>query len=352
MLSRVAENLYWMGRYLERAESMASMVGTHLQMILDIPSEQSRRLSRDWSPLLDALGMLGSYRQLSGDTGREEVSRRLLFERRLESSVAACLALARENALTVREQITPEMWEQINRIYLWGTGQGAREHYQRNAYEFFQRLAKSLQLFQGIVDAMMLRGDGWDFLQLGKHLERADKVSRWLDERYHLFQGAEEPRTEMSGWSEFMTRDELEAADTTDADRTYYNWMAALRICQARSTYQRLYPSRVEPVGVSELLLLNEQFPGSMLFCVSSVERALRRISRAASGRFSSQSEKLSGRLASRLRYASIEEIHRAGLSHTVSEAQVLIHDIGEALLEDCIHPPLAQPATPPLHPR
>ena len=344
MLSRVADNLFWMSRYLERAESLTALVSTHTQMSLDIPAEQSRQLSRDWTPLLDGLGMLGGFRQVCEDTGAESVSGHLLFNRQLAGSVTDCLARARENARTVREQITPEMWEQINRIFLWGTGSEARSHFQRNAYEFYQRLMKSLQLFQGIVGTMMIRGDGWEFLQLGKFLERSDKVARWLDDRFHLLRPGEPDKESMAGWSEFMTREETEAPDRTGVDRIHYNWSAVLRVCHARSTYQRLYPSIVQPSLVAELLLLNEDFPRSMLFCVSRIERSLRRMSRITSGRYSGQAERLGGRLASRLRYTSMEEIRIQGLRSLMIDLQDQLEDIGEAIQSECINSPLTQP--------
>ncbi len=345
MLSRVADSLFWLSRYLERAESVASLVDTNLQLMLDLPAKRADRLAKDWSPIVAGLGQEQAFRRLRRRADARTVADYLVFERQTTDSMVSCLAAARENARTVREQITPEMWEQINRTYLWSVSKGARQYFERSAYEFFQRITKSLQLFQGIVDAVMIRGEGWEFLQMGKFLERADKVTRLLDDRFHLLRpsGEQAPADVEEGWSELLTRSERGKERQQVVDGVYHCWTAVLRCCRARGAYQRLYPLVVEPANVAELLLLNENFPRSALFCVSRVDRALRRISGVASGRFSNRAEKLSGQLAGELRFSSIEDILASGLHETMDGLQVKLNSIGEAIRSIYIYPPLLQ---------
>ena len=345
MLSRVADSLFWLSRYLERAESVANLVSVNLQLVLDLPTEQGKHYSKDWSPIIAGLGEEEVFRESHRRYDARTVAESLVFDREMPNSVLGSLAAARENARTVREQITLEMWEQINRTYLWICSRQAHEQFERNDWEFFQRLMKSLQLFQGIVGMMMVRETGWEFLQMGKFLERADKVTRLLDEQFHLFREektVQENEADTHRWPEYLSWEEWHAEDRQRIDGSHHCWMAVLQCCHARAAYQRLYPSVVQPVKVTELLLLNERFPRSMLFSVSRVERALCRVNGSEDGRFTNRAEKYSGQLASELRFSSIADLFESGLHDKMDEFQIKINRIGEAIREDCIFPPLS----------
>jgi uncharacterized alpha-E superfamily protein len=315
MLSRVAESLYWMSRYVERAESIARMVDVNLQLMLDIPSRQARELMKNWFPIVASLGEETVFRRRVSKTDAAAVTEFLVFDRDHGNSLAGCLSAARENARTVREHLTTDMWEQINRTYLWFMSKSARQSFERNQYDFFQRVKKTLQLFQGITDTTMFQGEGWEFMQIGKHLERADKTSRLLDEKYHI----------------------LHRKDATPND-LLLQWLAVLRSCSARQIYQRVYASSVEPVKVAELLLLNENMPRSVVFCVSHLDQCLRRISGVLPGRFSNLAEKLSGRLLAELSYSSIDDLYSQGLHHVMDDLQIKLNHIGEAVYQTYIY--------------
>lgn len=310
MLSRVADSLLWMSRYVERAENIVRYIDVNRQLMLDLPSSQAQKLERDWTKVVSCFGEDETFASRRRKPSSAAVTEFFIFDRQNSNSVLSCLAAARENARTVREQMSPDMWEQLNRTYLWCLSKGARQSYQRNHYEFFQRVKKTLQLFWGITNTTMMHGDGWDFIQIGSLLERADKTSRLLDDEYHLLTGQD----------------------------SLIQWSAVLASCNARLIYRRLYASAVDPVRVSELLLLNEFVPRSVRFCVQHLDEALRNLSGVRPGQFSNQAEKLSGRLLSELSFSSIDDLCAPGLHASMDALQVQLNEIGAAIRATYIH--------------
>jgi uncharacterized alpha-E superfamily protein len=321
MLSRVADSLFWMSRYVERAENLARIIDVNAQLMLDLSMQQAHALSRNWLPVVACLGDEGAFRARHRTADRRAVTDFLVFDRSHPSSITGSLSLARENARTVREQITTEMWEQLNRTYLWLMSKGAHQFYERNNYEFFQRVKKSLQLFQGITDSVMVRGEGWEFIQMGKYLERGDKTTRLLDDEFFL-----------------LPADELRPADVIP------QWISILRSCNARQAYQRSYATVVEPIQVAHLLLLNEAFPRSVVYCARQLDQSLRRISGVSAGRYSNLAEKLSGRLAAELRFSGIEEFWDRGMHVAIDDLQSKLNHLGQAILESYLQPSLSPP--------
>jgi uncharacterized alpha-E superfamily protein len=315
MLSRVADGLMWMGRHIERAENVARMLDVNTQLMLDVPMRQAEKLKKDWSPLVSALGDDEDFRRRCKRTDSATVTHYLAFDRENFSSILSCLASARENGRTVREQISSEMWEQLNRFYLWATSKDAVRTYENNGYDFFQRIREFAYLFYGVTEASMPHAQGWDFIQLGKFLERADKTSRFLDEDFHLVKGGKETPRE-----------------------SVIQWTAVLRSCSAQQAYQQIYVSQVEGGKVADLLLLSDTFPRSVEFCVQQVDEVLRRLSGVQPGRFSNRAEKLSGRLLAELVYSSIDDITGVGLHKAMDDLQTKLNAIGAAIYSAYLH--------------
>lgn len=326
MLSRVADSLYWMSRYAERAENIARFLDVNQQLMLDLPSRQSQDLLKNWLPIVTSLGDDQDFRARKLKPDSNTVTEFLVFNRHHPNSIAGCLSAARENARTIREHLSTDMWEQINRTYLWITSKSARQSFERNHYEFFQRVKKTLQLFQGITDTTMIHGEGWEFIQIGKYLERADKTTRLLDEDYHLLRNTNGSPNDL-----------------------LLQWLAVLRSCSTRQIYQRLYASSVQPLKVAELLLLNQTMPRSVEFCVRQIDLSLRRISGVPAGRFSNRAEKLSGRLLAELSYSAIEDICAVGLHQAMDNLQIKLNQVGDAIAETYIHN--TQPVSPEMRP-
>src|SRR6476620_4984610 len=182
MLSRVADSIYWMSRYVERAENVARFISVNLNLSLDMPGEAGQQ----WWPLVVITGDDAEYQARIETTTKESVVQFLTFDYGNPNSIVSCLRAARENARGVREIISAEMWEHINKFYLSIRDGGTLEDVLDNPYAFFERVSVSGQQFLGVTDATMTHGEAWHFCQLGRMLERADKTSRLLDVKYFI----------------------------------------------------------------------------------------------------------------------------------------------------------------------
>ncbi len=177
MLSRVADSLYWMSRYVERGENIARILDVNLQLMLDLPKlgpEQEKKL---WSPVLRSTGEYEDFDKHYKTLSADNVIDFLTLNTKNPNSIVNCITTARENARHVREQISLEMWEEINRTYLWMKGQTLKKIQKMGPYEFFNEVKNASHLFQGITDGTMTHGEDWDFIQVGKYLERGDMVT-------------------------------------------------------------------------------------------------------------------------------------------------------------------------------
>ncbi len=182
MLSRVADSIYWMNRYIERAENVARFIDVNLNMMLDLPGSASEQ----WTPLLQSTGDEFLFRERYGQATRGNVLAFLTSDAGNPNSMFSCLSSARANAQSVRETISSEVWEQINKCFLMvrsaATAGGVRD----NPHDFYTEIRMASHLYMGIADATMSHGEAWHFGRLGHLLERADKTSRILDVKYFL----------------------------------------------------------------------------------------------------------------------------------------------------------------------
>ncbi len=324
MLSRVANSLYWMARYIERAENIARIVDVNLQLLLDIRNLDEKRLLSYWSPIVEATGEEGAFFKLHPKATGQAVTEFLVFQTENPNSIAQSICSARENARMVRDQITLELWEEINRLYLFIRSPQARESWARGASEFFQEIKSSSLHIIGIINATLIHNEGWWFVQAGQFIERADKTTRILDVRC-----ASLPER---GIPERITPDQT------------LEWSAVLRSCSAWDAYKTLHAADVHPRRVAEFLLLSEDFPRSVGFCVRALNRALRSISGAAEGKFRTDAEKLAGRLVAELQFNTIEEVFDIGLHRYLDDLQLKLNNIGEALFQAYIFQPFQSP--------
>ena len=312
MLSRVANSLYWMSRYIERAENIARIVDVNLQLLLDLRNLNEERLAKHWLPIVMTTGDEKQFFSLHKRASAQNVTEFLVFQMDNPNSIVSSICLARENARMARDQISIELWEELNRLYLFVRSPAARQVWKESPSEFFQQIkASSLHLI-GLSFATLIHNEGWRFAQAGKFIERADKTSRILDLRYETLPEKGLP----------------ESVSETDA----LEWSAILRSCSAWDAYKSLHGAEVNPRLVAEFLLLNEDFPRSVLFCVDELNNALRKISGVPDGKFCNDAEKLAGRLAAELRFSTVEEIFEAGLHDYLDGLQAKLNDIGVAL--------------------
>ncbi len=306
MLSRVADSLYWMSRYMERAENVARFVDVNLQMTLDIPGDSAGQ----WRPLVDASGDRELFAERYGDATQEKVLRFLVFDAQNVNSIFSCVRGVRENARWIRQFITLEMWEQINKFYLMV--QRGAEAPGSITHDLLEEVMMASQLFTGITDATMSHGEGWHFCRLGRFLERADKTSRILDVKYfHLL-----PTPAYVG---------------TPYDDIL--WAAVLRSISAFEMYRKRY-HQITPAEVLDFLVLDREFPRAIHHCVISAEESLRAISGTPSGTFRNPAEQCLGKLRSQLDYIQAGEIVDGGVHEFLDNVQERINEVGEAIYE------------------
>jgi uncharacterized alpha-E superfamily protein len=279
MLSRVADSLYWMSRYLERAEHSARLLQVNLDLILDTPTDQGLPY---WSRLYSSLNMPISRMTLENNDPFH-MTHRLAFDATNSASIVACVAHARENARQVREQISSEMWEQINRLFLYVNETGASDRWEAEPHGFFREVKEGVHLFQGITDSTMNHNQGWYFIHVGRYIERSINTTTLLHVHYHTL--AAHP-------------------DASDLE-----WTALLKCCTAFEAYCKVYTADIDPNCIAEFLVLDQHFPHSICFSVDMLQNSLKSISDLTSTRKSGKIHRLAGRLQSSLEYSQIDEI-------------------------------------------
>lgn len=309
MLSGVAESIYWLNRYVERAENLARFVDVNLNFVLDSPSVTAQQ----WEPLVVTTGDLPLFQERYGEATAENVIQFLTFDKDCPNSIVSCLQTARENARSIRQFISEEMWQQINAFYL--TIQEAdRGQSLYMLHEFFTEVKKASYLFAGVMDATMSRNEGWHFGYMGRLLERVDKTSRLLNVKYFILL----PPTENVG----KTLDEI-------------GLMSLLKSASAYEMYRRQRRQhRITSTGVAEFLLLNREFPRSIQFCLLEAEKSLHQITGTPVGTWRNSAERSLGRLRSELDYLTIEEIIQSGLHEFLDDLQRQINGVGDKIVE------------------
>jgi len=312
MLSRVADALFWLSRYTERAENSARMLDVNLQLMLDAQLLNSNN-QQHWESIIFTLEDNELFRKHYPEITKDAVVEFTTFDRRNPNSIYSCLASARENARTVREQLSVEMWEQINRMFLLFRSGAAKRMFQGSTYDFFKYILEGSQLFQGVADATMSHDEGWEFIRLGKYLERADRTSRILDIKYHVL---------------------LPTGEQVGGNVDTIQWMAVLKSCSALEPYRKHYHGQVAPWKVVEFLVKNATFPRSVLFCVHSVDESLHKITGVDRSDFNYrvEAERLSGKLLANLSYITISEVFETGLHQYLDRMQLRLIEITNAI--------------------
>lgn len=308
MLSRVAESIYWMSRYVERAENVARFIAVNLNLSLDMPGEAGQQ----WWPLVVITGDDAEFQKRVVETTKESVVQFLTFDADNGNSILSCLRGARENARNVREIISAEMWEHINKFYLMVRDGGSLEQVLDDPHQFFEKVNLSGQQFLGVTDATMTHGEAWHFCQLGRMVERADKTSRILDVKY------------------FILLPKVADVGTPYDD---VQWLALLRSASALEMYRQRH-GRISPVNVVKFLVLDREFPRAVLSCLTRANESLHSISGTAPGSFSNIAEQRLGQLRAELAYTQAEEIISGGLHEFIDDFQKRLNTVGEGIFE------------------
>ncbi len=263
---------------MERAENLARLVLVQTELLLDAASV-GNTIESAWSPVLTATAMEEQFAELYPDPQPEDVTAFLTLDERNPGSIWSCVQDARENARTVRDQISEAMWTGVNDMFLFFGSKSAQTLLARSPQAFFERVIQTSLLFDGVTAATLPRNEGWHFIQLGRYLERADKTSRFLDINSHV---AEEARNQ--------------ALDSV-------RWGTILRSCSAFATARRLFGAELTLEHVIELLIFSTDFPRSVRFCVRMLDEVLHRISSTMPGQYCNEAERLVGYLMAKLQF-------------------------------------------------
>jgi len=305
MLSRVAESLYWMQRYRERAENTARLIEASLHLNVDAPGDDQAQ----WHPVVATTGDQELFEKLYGQATEDHVLRFLTFEEKNPNSILNCILNSRENARSIRPIITSEMWNELNATHVL---------VQRKALEgripgrdFYDFIRKSCQLFTGIMDTTLSHNEAWHFGRLGNLIERADQTSRILDVKYFILL----PTPEYVG----TAYDDIQ-------------WTALLKSVSALEMYRRVRNS-VQHIHVVEFLILNREFPRSIYSCLFRAEQSLRHV--LQNGASSCQGYQQTAALCNKLNSITIAEIIGAGLHEFLDDIQARIIEINASITAD-----------------
>ncbi len=307
MLSRVANSIYWLNRYIERAENVARFIDANYHMALDVPGGAAAQ----WQPLINTTGDHELFAELYGETSQEAAIEFLTFDRNNPNSIRSCVRAARENARSVREYISSEMWEQLNTFYLM-LSDAAQDTSMDLPHQFFVDIMNASHAFIGITDATMTHGEGWHFGRLGRMLERADKTTRILDVKYFIL---------------------LPSVDYIGSPYDNILWAALLRSASAFEMYRKRH-GRIHPEKIVDFLLLDGRFPRAVHYCLTTAEISLHNITGTPRGSFANEAEKQLGRLLAEFDYADIREIIDGGLHEYLDNTQNRLNVVGNAVQE------------------
>lgn len=309
MLSRVASSVYWLSRYIERAENVARFIDVNYNLTLG----ETDTLGNQWAPLIYTTGDQVPFEKRYGDYSRENVLKFLLFDEENSNSILSCASLARENARAIRENIPAVVWEQLNQFYFLVRSATGVNTILDQPQEFCERVRLASHMLVGATDATMSHGESWHFSRVGRLIERADKTSRIVDVQYYI-----------------LLPDAHDVGSALDVVR----WSALLQSASALTMYRRQY-GKILPDRVADFLILDVQFPRAMHFCVRKAQQSLRSITGSTPGTFLNLTEQRIGQLCSNMDYTSIENIIQQGLHQYIDAFQKQLNLVGEAIQDD-----------------
>lgn len=258
MLSRIADALFWMSRYLERADHTARLININCIHMLE--AEETMSEDAQWWPLLAILGGSEAYAKHHPDAvvSARRVAQMLVQDGSNPGSLYSSLRLARENARIVRDRISLPMWESINELWLFAEREFKRgPAYDHRLVDRLNVVGREVARFQGLAVNTMERGESFGFYLLGTFVERADMMARLLDVKYHIL---------------------LPEHASVGSALDYYQWAALLKSINGFETYRRKYRSEINPVEVAELVISDRQFPRSLRFCAARMGEALQQV--------------------------------------------------------------------------
>lgn len=306
LLSSVADSLYWMSRYVERAEHVARGLRITTNIMMDIGDLSADLHAGQWENLL---GLVSMPMPEGAGSARDRVTRYMTFDPLCPSSLISCINSARENARAVRSEISAEMWESVNTAYLWIRSDEARQRFDEQHEEFYATIMNFSMLFQGLTDQTLSHGQRWLFIQLAKCLERIDMTCRIVQTRMDAYE---------------------EIEDVLEPNSRTIQWMTTARMCCGIEGFRRKHLTDFNPIKVADFFLHESIFPRSVRYNVDSALRAIEAIRRITAPEMIDPAERVLGRLQAQLEYASPEEIAQVGVWDYIEKIHMQIMEAGD----------------------
>jgi uncharacterized alpha-E superfamily protein len=303
MLSRVADSLYWMGRYLERAEHTARLVAVKLESMVEQTKEDA---DASWARVVAAVS---GEEFAPGTSDPAAIAHSLILDRTNSSSLVASLRFARDNARQVREQLSNEVWENLNRLYLRLQSEALDDGLMPSG-PLPREVLDSLYALGGVSYSTLRHGEGWHFLELGRHIERAQLVSRLLDIHF----GAPVP-----GYAPLPPP-------------KYFDWLVLLKSCTAFEPYCKEFTAALRADRIAQFLLFDAEFPHSVRFSVDRVRQALTHVAPGAPAARRAACERLAGRLKAAIDYGQIDDLDGSAFDRFLGDITVQCEQVHDAV--------------------
>ena len=331
MLSRTADHLFWMARYMERAENTARMLDVNYQASLMPQSAEDAE--KGWKGLLGISELTGDFAKRYGDVTPDAVMRYMVSDAENGSSIRSCLQAARENARAVRGTLTTEVWETQNQTWLEFQRMVSTELFLRDPSNLFEWVKFRSHLSRGVTVGTMLQDEAFHFLRIGSFLERADNTARLLDVKFHAVE---------SEYHGFQTQTQSQAQGggseppaTRDTEVDFYHWSGILRSVSGFEVYRKAYRNVIRPEKVAELLILRADMPRSLAACMQEVVTNLKMVANEQS----TDTLRKAGRLQADLQYGRIDEILATGLHAYLTQFLERVGTLGVGISRDFLVP-------------
>ncbi|QTN25594.1 alpha-E domain-containing protein [Rhizobacter sp. AJA081-3] len=326
MLSRTADHLFWMSRYMERAENTARMLDVNYQTSL-LP-QSADDAEKGWKGLLGISELTSDYAKRHSEVTPRQVMEYMVVDAQNPSSIRSCLMAARENARAVRGTLTTEVWETQNQTWLEFQRMVGDNNLHRDPSALFEWVKFRSHLSRGVTVGTMLQDEAFHFLRIGSFLERADNTARLLDVKFHAVE------SEFFGSAQSQSQSQSQGI-AKDVEFDFYHWSAILRSVSGFEVYRKAYRNVILPEKVAELLILRPDMPRSLAACMHEVVSNLRMVANEQSG----ETLRQAGRLRSDLQYGRIDEILATGLHAFLTQFLDRVNTIGAGISRDFLVP-------------
>jgi uncharacterized alpha-E superfamily protein len=311
MLARDADSMYWMSRYVERAEHVARLLLVNTNLLVDVGDLAPALEHRQWQSILMIMHLDPLPLDESETNIGMKICRYMVFDQDNPNSLYNCISRARDNARGIREHISAEMFENVNTLYWFIRSDEAVALFEESPEDIYRRVMMGAMLFEGLTDFTLAHDQRWQFAQLAKYLERIDVTARVIETKFQILRGAEA---------------------TLESPLRNIHWMAVLRSCCSIEHYRRMFIGDMDPLNVAAFLLLQKNFPRSIRYCVAGAHDAIAGIRAETNPATIDHAERILGRLDTQLEYAEMEEILIEGLPAYLQKIQIAANDTAMAV--------------------